>query len=153
MHSRRVWLRFSLATLLFLVFCLAGFFAGFYYGAKAGRSYWRGESQEVRLYNVSDLLSPGGEDTQKREFAALIARIQNAVGPSLWREVGGTGYVQVHNDGMHLEVLCPWKDHRQVKQAIVDLREQRRRDGEQFQLADDNDAAAVRPPVGGKGTF
>lgn len=155
MHRRCIALRFSLAALLFLVFCLAGFFAGFRYGVETGKSYWRGESQAVQLYDVADLLSFGDDKTRQREFAALIARLQDSVDPShsCWRDTGGMGYVKVAHDGMHLEVLCPWKDHRRVNQAIAELRDQQRREGDQFQLVDDNDPHAVQPPVAGSGTF
>lgn len=96
MHGRRIALRFGLGPLLFFIFCLAGFFAGFRYGEETGKAYWRGESQAVQIYDVADLLSFGDDETRQREFAALIARVQDAVDPShsCWRETGGMGYVK-----------------------------------------------------------
>lgn len=155
MHGRRIALRFGLGALLFFIFCLAGFFAGFRYGVETGKAYWRGESQAVQVYDVADLLSLGDDEMRQREFAALIARVQDAVDPShsCWRETGGMGYVKASDDGWHLEVLCPWKDHRQIKQALAKLRDQQRREGEQFQLVDADDTAAMQPPVAGSGMF
>lgn len=56
----RRWFRFSLATLLFLKFCLAGFFAGYHYGRVEGnqtaQSEWERKQLIVDTHYVGDIL-------------------------------------------------------------------------------------------------
>lgn len=65
-RKHRRWLRFSLAGLLFLVFCVSGFMAGRYYGYgvgyREGKDYRGSEDFFVVTYDVTDLIkvSPPG---------------------------------------------------------------------------------------------
>ena len=52
--ARHSWMRFSLATLLFIVFCIGGFFAGY----RTGVQFLQNDvSMYVRTYSVDDLLT------------------------------------------------------------------------------------------------
>lgn len=70
MNIRRLF-RFSLGMLLFLTFCIAGFFAGYHYGRQAGFEYWQGEKYATESYRVTGLL-PSFDDPRFEEEVIAI---------------------------------------------------------------------------------
>lgn len=91
-RKRRTWKRFTIATLLFLIFCSAGAFVGFRYGMSEGVDQQvqqrLADQQSIvypRVYKVPDLLAT--DDTQSIEglsLDALIAEIKSSTGRKWW---------------------------------------------------------------------
>src|SRR5690242_15930380 len=92
-HKRRIY--FGLGTLLFVVLCFAGLFAGYRIGFDRG--YAAGDlkhaSEELynRVYDVGDLVTlPDG----RKDFDSLIELITTTIEPNSWDDVGGPGSIK-----------------------------------------------------------
>lgn len=56
--------RFSLASLMFLVACVAGFLSGYRIGHDEGAAAWNSLPVQMRVYNVADVITKHQGDTQ-----------------------------------------------------------------------------------------
>lgn len=76
MLLRKTWLQFGSGALIFLLFCIAGFFAGYRWGYEIWQEYHIRNLQTSRSYYVGDILTPDGGAT---ELDALVDLIKDQV--------------------------------------------------------------------------
>lgn len=155
--ARHSWMRFSLATLLFIVFCIGGFFAGY----RTGVQFLQNDvSMYVRTYSVDDLLTGTDEERRMSQVRGIIAEITETINHSNWEEVGGEGFI-VARGGTEkplgaperLKVVALGKDQRQIRKLLVELRRRKESQGENFRLREIQPPPAGSSPLGGTGTF
>lgn len=134
--ARRVWTSFSVATLLFVVFCIAGFFAGYRMGFQA---LLDDVSLDVRTFSVDDLLTGTDEERRASQVRGIIAEITETINPSNWEEVGGKGFIvaiggteKPFGAAEVLKVVALRKDQRQIKNLLTELRRRKAREGAEF---------------------
>jgi hypothetical protein len=82
-HStKRRWLRFSFATLLFLMACLCGFMGGYRSGYFAGDRAWKYNQVYPISYSVADLVAtskaPGSVQVSEPDFENLVLSVNDA---------------------------------------------------------------------------
>lgn len=90
------FVRFSIATLLFLMLCLGGYLSGYRVGYDAGTPAAADETYLVKTYSVADLVVPRIASTAlNTDFDNLIDLIVATVSPNDWMETGtGEGEIQ-----------------------------------------------------------
>jgi len=155
--ARHRWMRFSVATLLFVVFCFAGFFAGYRTGV---RFLQDDVSMDVRTYSVDDLLTGTDEERRMSQVRGIIAEITETINPSNWEEVGGEGFIVTMGGTEkpfgapdHLKVVALGKDQQQIRKLLAELRRRKESEGDEFRLREIELTPAGSPPLGGTGTF
>ncbi len=90
-------LRFSIAFLLFVCLCVAGFLggyrAGYPTGYASGQAKRMSEEPYPKLYDVGDLLRERGDNGllvgDQLDYNTLISATQATVFPSEWEQLGG----------------------------------------------------------------
>ncbi|TWU36748.1 hypothetical protein Q31b_50300 [Novipirellula aureliae] len=96
-RTRLVWKRYSIATLLFLIFLAAGSFVGFRYGLSEGvenqveqRLADQKSSLYVVAYRVPDLVADKNTDqTKAATLDRLITEIKTSIGRTRWENENG----------------------------------------------------------------
>lgn len=128
-HSKppRLW-RFSLASLMFFVACLAGYLSGFQLGHKKAMRVIDGVPLIAMTYRIADL-TRGTSDTSNSNLQTsdeLAELIRTEVVPVSWMNAGGNGQLQAValKGERHLVVST----HSFVHKEIGDFLEQRRED-------------------------
>jgi hypothetical protein len=71
--------------LLFVIFLVAGLFAGYRIGFRFGSNARAGQ-QYIATYNVADLLAVSNVDTITNQITSMIS-------PDSWDDVGGNGTI------------------------------------------------------------
>jgi hypothetical protein len=112
-------LHFSLATLLFLIACVAGFFAGFRFGYERGHQARVNEIPVSRMYDVADL---NVDDSGSSSVEELIT---SQVSPESWDDVGGIGTINVVGDS--LMIYQNVDVHERIEALLNQLRQPRRK--------------------------
>jgi hypothetical protein len=82
-QTRKRWVvRFSFATMLFVISCVCGYLGGYRSGYKAGDGAWHYSTTYVMSYNVADLIAPpaagGPLNKTVADFDHLIAVVHKA---------------------------------------------------------------------------
>jgi hypothetical protein len=89
--NRRIWLQFGIGTLLFFMFCTAGFLTGYRRGFNAGHEAKSQTRAYAKVYYIKDIIAAseasGGSGT------ALIAYLKATVIPQSWSTKGGPGEI------------------------------------------------------------
>jgi hypothetical protein len=125
-------LRFSIATLLFLMLCVAGYFGGYRRGFDSGKEERRAITVTIRTYPVADLISPqdpaaAPNDANKvKAFDQLIDLIVSTVDRDTWMENGtGQGEIQPFPSNNSLVISQTNRVHEQVALLLEELRKLR----------------------------
>lgn len=121
------WLRFTLGTLLFLVFCISGFLTGYL----AGERHWENGNCKLRSYRFLDLLPNSNSVEFTSELLALADKL--AITPCGYAyspdELGSFSIVGGRQD--LLEIMETPKRHKEIEALLERLRETKKRaDGE-----------------------
>ena len=108
-HSkpRFLW-RFSLAALLFLVACLAGFLSGYRVGHEKGAPEWNPPPIHIVIYDVADVTANGREIEESKLPTSdeLVATIKSEVVPMAWKKAGGNGEIRTMPEDARLIVAA-----------------------------------------------
>ncbi|QDU54115.1 hypothetical protein [Aeoliella mucimassa] len=124
MAKRRTWLRFSLGTLLFLMFCTAGFFAGYHYGVTEKQQAIRSTTLANVVYDVGDIVSQDPDAVVGIEaFDGLTALIHSTISSEIWAVNGGPmSNVHPFPSNKSLVVVCDLNTHDQIAELLEQLR-------------------------------
>lgn len=109
-------LRFSLATILFLMLCLGGYLAGHKQGFQAGKKVWDIIPVHAMVYLASDLLD------SETELDDIVAGITSEVVPECWDSEGGNCSVKPFAKNNSLVVQANAYVHEQVVEHLQSLR-------------------------------
>jgi hypothetical protein len=126
-HPKRAkrWLRFSLATLLFVSLCIGGLLAGYQSGYRsgytAGEATRYDETQVTETYSTTTLVWP---DLSPYERAAQVSTlkelIENTIATAIWAD--GTGNeVRDFPQNQSLIVTAPGSAHREIRELMTQL--------------------------------
>jgi hypothetical protein len=119
-------LRFSLATLLFATFCIAGFFAGYRTGFDVGQQGGSEARLIVKSYPVADLIVASGPlgGFAQPDFDSLVDLTQTTVAPETWASNGmGSGKIRVYPSNLSLMISQTADVHADVALLFQQLRE------------------------------
>lgn len=121
--SNSKW-RFSLASLMFLIACWAGFLSGYRVGHDKGAAAWNSLPVHVRVYDVADVLANAPGDIQPNLPTAdeLIASIKNEVLPKTWIGAGGNGEIRIMPEETRLVVAAHSLTHEELADYLDRLR-------------------------------
>jgi len=126
MKPRR-WFRFSLATLLFLVLCVAGLLSGYRSGFELGQR--AGEDARIVTvnYQVADLVLPldaaGTPTGTTADFESLLDVITTTIDPGSWKAVGGPGSIREIYSNLSLEITQTRRGHEKISKMLLELRQ------------------------------
>jgi hypothetical protein len=134
--KRRLY--YSLGSLLFLVLCFAGLFAGyrigFNQGYAAGETKYTGEQPVNRVYEVEDLVTlPSGQ----KDFDSLVELITTTVEPNSWDDVGGSGTVKEFATNSTFVILQREDTHKKIEKLLAQLRTSGKRADQQGSVRND----------------
>jgi len=126
-HPKRAkrWLRFSLATLLFVSLCIGGLLAGYQSGYRSGydsgQSTRYDETQVTETYNTMALIWPDVSPDQRAEQVGKLKElIQNSIATSIWAD--GTGnQIRDFPKNQSLIVTAPGSVQREIKELFAQL--------------------------------
>jgi hypothetical protein len=124
------WFQYGLGTLLFLMCCVAGFFAGYRNGFYFGHDAKAETILYSKAYRVKDIVSASSDSG--RAAKVLTSYIQAAVVPQSWRVNAGSG--DIAYDPKAGVVVAT--NLQRVHDQLADLMEQLRRILEQDKAAD-----------------
>ena len=113
-QRKKVWRRFTIGTLLFVIFLIAGLFAGYRIGFRFGNDARAGR-QYIETYNVADLLAVSNIDT-------LTDQITSMFSPDSWDDVGGNGTIMYFPANQSLVVSQRQDVHEQIGDLISQIR-------------------------------
>ena len=117
-RSRR-GLRFSMATLLFVVLCLCGYLAGHKQGYRDGKALWDIMPLYHKVYLASDLLD------SETEFDEIMSNIAREVVPESWEDTGGNCTVKAFPEKGSLVVGANSYVHEEVVKYFKTLRDEK----------------------------
>jgi hypothetical protein len=116
-------MRFSIATLLFLMLCLGGYLSGYLVGFDRGKQGAVDATIYVKSYPVGDLISPSNSRAAASDFDRLIDAIVTTVSPGQWMEDGaGNGEIQPFPANMSLVVSQNQSNHEAISAYFEQLR-------------------------------
>lgn len=122
---QRRWLRYSLATFLFVALCTAGLIAGYQsgyrHGYNSGESTRSAETQAVQPYDTTFLIWPDLPDS-KRSVAVkeLIDLIKSTIATDIWDD-GQGNEVREFLPNHSILVTAPGAVHKQVRDLFTQL--------------------------------
>ncbi len=114
MSARKRFLQFGFGTLVFMVFCVAGFFAGYRWGHETWREDHGLNAVSTKWYRVSSLVS---QDRAAEELDQLVRLIQQSAGS--WPQ--DKHYITVSHDDQSLMIKQTRDGHDQVKSFLDQL--------------------------------
>ena len=121
LNSKRRWLRFSFATMLFLIACLCGFMGGYRSGYFAGDRAWKYNQVYPQTYNVADLVaSPdttNGIQVSEPDLDNLVSAINDAM-----RDMKDLCTVRPFKTKLSLVVAANQVGHELIADMLQDLR-------------------------------
>ena len=124
MYLKRKWPRYSIAFVLFLLSCLAGFFAGYRHGLNSGYERWLRDTTMTReytvRYDVRDLIASDNTKTSRNSLSALktlSAQIETLADPSY------SLISQPYAAGGALVIQTDLTTHRQIERLLDAKRE------------------------------
>jgi hypothetical protein len=127
MRGRQRWLQFGIGTLLFVMLCVAGFFAGYRRGFDSGNE----EKERARMaqarstpyakaYYIGDILSASTDSGTMEQI--LPSYIQAAVIPQSWNGAGGPGALSFYANNKSLVVSNIQDVHDQLADTLEQIR-------------------------------
>lgn len=114
MQARKRFLQFGFGTLVFMVFCVAGFFAGYRWGHETWREDHGLNAVSTKWYRVSSLVS---RDGGAKELDRLVRLIQRSAGS--WPR--DKHYITVSHSDKSLMIKQTREGHDQVKNYLDQL--------------------------------
>jgi hypothetical protein len=112
-NTSRPRLQFAIRSLLFVVLCVAGFFAGFRVGYDRGAEKRRSEDFSTKVYSVSDFTSAD----------EMISTIIRTIDMESWQDVGGPGKIQgAPDDPASVVIYQTGANHNSIERLLADLR-------------------------------
>ncbi|TWU27937.1 hypothetical protein [Novipirellula artificiosorum] len=154
-------LRYSIAFLLFLCLCVAGFLAGYRAGYPngyaSGKAKRQAEEPYPEVYQIGDLIRATGDGTHKNgdplDYQSLLEATRASVFPTEWQDLGGRcsmapvpsleSLVVNATSGVHDRIQAFFGDLSSVKRAVAESKEEQ----ESMQRARDEWLSGVLEPV------
>lgn len=113
---KKAWFyRFTIGTLLFVTFLIAGLLSGYKAGFRRGANA-RAKASFVQTYQVGDLLG------SNQDVDGLFDLITTTVGPDSWDDVGGDGTIQYSPTYQTLIINQRGALHDQIRDLLGQLR-------------------------------
>ncbi len=112
-------LRFSTATLLFLVLCVCGYLAGHKQGYRDGKALWDIMPLYHKVYYAADLLD------SETELDEIVSGITREVVPECWTDAGGNCTVKAFPENRSVVVGANQYVHEEVVKYVKALRDER----------------------------
>jgi hypothetical protein len=119
-------IRFSVALLLFLTACFAGYLGGYKYGMSAAAMDIDAVTFSSRTYDIGDLIrpldAPPGWIASEGDFDELVQLIKSTIASEHWE----SGDAKIHRfpANTSLVVFSPGSVHRELDQLLIQLRRQ-----------------------------
>src|SRR5262245_34028041 len=119
--KKRRWLRFSFATMLFLIACLCGFMGGYRSGYFAGDRAWKYNQVYPISYTVADLVakpnSTGSVEVSEPDFQNLVLAINDATS-----DMKGLCGVRPNKTNLSLVINSNEVGHLRIAKMLNELR-------------------------------
>lgn len=126
-HRRRFVLRFGVASLLFLVTCIAGYLGGYNSGMRNGAADQAALAVSTRSYEVGDLIrpldSPTGWVAVESDYDELVDLISSTICSEEWQTGGGE--IRPFPSSKSLVVNCRGVVHDELSRLLKQLRDLR----------------------------
>lgn len=121
-RKKRRWLRFSFATMLFLIACLCGFMGGYRSGYFSGDRAWKYNKVYAVSYTVSDLVatskSPGAVQVSEPDFENLVLAVNDVT-----TDLKGLCEVRPNRTNLSLIVSSNSVGHLRIAKMLNGLRD------------------------------
>jgi hypothetical protein len=115
----RRWFQFGMGTLLFITFCVAGYFGGYRRGFDHGQEAKNRVQCAAKAYYIRDIIAASsGTNTAD----ALSDYIQAAIIPGSWQANGGPGSISYSDTHTTIVVYNIQDVHDQLADALVQIR-------------------------------
>lgn len=122
---KRRWIRFSLATLLFISLCVAGLLGGYQSGYRHGYASGAGqrgdETQSAASYDTSVIIWPDlPDDERAKAVEELKSLITSAVAPDEWTSAAGNE-IREFPQNQSLVITAPGYVHRGIRDLFTEI--------------------------------
>jgi hypothetical protein len=130
-NNKRRWLRFSLATFLFVCLCIGGSIAGYQSGYRrgynSGASTRDDEMQSVQTYDISFLIWPDLPASDRETgIKELVDLIKSTISSDIWDEQSGNE-IREYPTNNSLVITAPGSVHREIRDRFKQLEDSQTR--------------------------
>jgi len=119
-QARRRWLQFGIGTLLFVMLCVAGFFAGYRRGFYSGQEAKGRTRLYAKAYYVKDIIDTS--TTARTAGTRLVSYIEASIAPRSWNTNGGPGALSYYEQNTTIVVSNVQDVHNQIADALTQIR-------------------------------